>query len=790
MNKEIEAEQLLKDSIDVESIKKVAREVASKREQYSGKIHEYHEKISKFEQPLNEALSKIKDGLSSFHSNPSSIDSSVAIEAMEKCDELINLVASCKKQVAILDTRFSEKKIRISSVGPARAGKSTFTQLYSGLPENLVKTKEGSEDYTGAICNYINDSNLQKGQFVAEISFLSEHEILKSINGLLKLAVDKARSNGELNGVSLSIPEKFNSKSEVINCIGRAIEIPGVENVSMLEKYLSEGVRYWEYAGHAPITISNINNKGIFAENIDEYNLLDSKEKKCFAVREVNIYANLGSDGLFDDFIVGDTMGISEHVGKAAEDSVDKAMEDSDAVFSIHLTQQQPKYYFYDTFLRNRKSNNALLAKKHYIIVNCDEGMDSESVKGQVSKVRKTETSDCIYVGSLKSKNNPDMPEKFAKSVVRDMLGKIANHIREFDEERVEKCNRSVEKIKETLQDLRVLLNNLELVDEFNCRNEVHKFYSIMLEPILKEIHLKMQDAEDLKGEDDYDAFRSSKDSKFPSAYEIITGRTPWNENTKGSTSASSRVVDIMDDVESAVKERYEGLVEKANESRYYGGSDMVFCGWLQIVLPEFFTKMSEGMTNVEKQLPTIIQKEKDYLFNFIFDKLELREDVRDEGNPYVSALMDIYQREYKGNITKLPLDKYVYSTLKKYFEEHSLEDEVLSDSLSVIDTNELLEILQESIVALNIPDWLHKLYTEKYNALCSFYTDVDNFINKRNYENDYVDILVNHLELLPNNEMLIEKQRRSEADKGIKENRELLSRVVDGFNQLGPLSL
>lgn len=381
---------------------------------------------------------------------------------IKDCSEILNVLEEYESNISILCERFEHGKIRISSIGQARQGKSTFTQLYTGLGEELIPTHEGDVDTTGTVCVL---QHTETDATSYSIEYYKEQDVLDTINYYIEqIRISKNDPQWKLCGISefTSINQlkpligKFDVNKIDENC--KSGNTVGIKIISGLRPYFQEpsgDVKWYECLTGRKVSSSSI-------EEVRKHMLMYDPSLLYLATKRIDILCKFKKNSqLFQNFEVVDTKGGGTKAGLAVNNEILSSIQNSDAVFSICLLENSTDYGIYEDLLRPRYKNNEVFMQKHFVILNPREGTSIDNGRKVMSAYN---LCNIAYGNSLVDDNAKD----FAELVIANMLLRIATLVDNFDKDRIAKCNEAQIIINERINSLRSIIAGIEpfLFDE------------------------------------------------------------------------------------------------------------------------------------------------------------------------------------------------------------------------------------------------------------------------------------------------------------------------------------
>ena len=146
MNNVLSYAKLMSEQNSLEAIREGARVICERRGRYADTISNDVERIKS-------EISVIENLIKTIEENSSVLDSNQESELKSLCEQLKKSLKAYLQEAQSLCTRFNNKKIKVLAFGSKSQGKSTFTRLYTGLPESVVaeKAADDDRDKTGAL---------------------------------------------------------------------------------------------------------------------------------------------------------------------------------------------------------------------------------------------------------------------------------------------------------------------------------------------------------------------------------------------------------------------------------------------------------------------------------------------------------------------------------------------------------------------------------------------------------------------------------------------------------------
>lgn len=765
----------------IEEIKSTAADIIELRRNNATTVSDYICNVENWRSPLTAVVKNIKSQLAVYYEDHPLYDSIVSL-----CDDVIDKMQSFETELQIIKERFKNEKIKITTIGAARAGKSLFTQLFTGLGEDVVKTQEGSEDCTGALSNLYHDATIEEGKFFAKVFFHTELEILDSINTLLN---EVWNSQPSWKPSCSNLPRCFNSITEISRFVGKAemiesdIVTSGVDNsvINGLLAYFRNNT-YFEFLNHDEIII---NNDPI---RLTEFNYMKAATPRYLAVKEIQLYVNMGLDNLCADFIIADTQGASIIAGPKANDDIFRAIDDSDAVFSICANRGSLEGLdFYNKVLKSyiKGSVNDILRsslrERHFTLVNLWNGQPIQNLNQSAKQLEYTGTTCCAYLGTLKDEECPENPKGFVRKIIIDMLGRISKQVLRFDQNRIQNSNMLREQLAEAIHELSGLLNKIssDLQLKFNKEEYALKRIQGLFHEVVSELDDMYQKDVRNSGsinddsEEDFCQELNDKDKDIQT-FRTIAGCFPKTE--------------LIDVIEEGVKQLYN-IVESSEAMKLAPiPDDFGISPYIGKLVAKFREDFGRNRNNIFEQKELDITVNKDKVFTMIWDVLRIPVVFRTEHNVFLQEITSLYKAKYYENIMIPPKTFYCHQVLKEYFQNVEIED---YEKINVLlDKEELLAALTNVIREMDIKEIVTEHYVSCSVAMLRMYRDLRIYFTEKCPDSvDVLEFYVSHLDLLtvddPEYKLLLE---RHEADKVL---RLFIDKVSIGYKQtIKPLIL
>lgn len=723
----------------IREIRDIATNIVTLRRDNATTVDEYITNVQSWKNPLIKVVKDIKDQLG-FHYQQHPLYNSI----VSSCDNLLQGVVSFEEELIIIRERFKNEKIKITTIGAARGGKSLFTQLLTGLDETVIRTQEGCEDCTGAISNLYHDPELGQGTFRANVIFHTEIEILIRINTILS----EVWNANSWSPVRSNLPPQFTSINEIKNYLDKINEIKDDIKTADLELSVKNGLvayfldgEYLAYLGNDEIKITNDH------QELERYCYIGAETPLYLAVKEIQLYTNMGMDNICENFIIADTQGASIIAGPKANEDIFRAIDDSDAIFSICPNQGTlAALEFYEKVLKSyiNEDNNILrssLPERHFALVNLWDGLPANNLVLTADQLEYTNTTNCVYLGYLRNVTSPKLPHVFVRKVVIDMLGRISKQVLNFDQNRIANCNSLREQLEKNINELDTLLKQFYPVLQLNfskedyVKNRLDKFFNSIMCHLIdmyrnyvrKEGDIRTDSRDDFS--DEIDA-----DEKELYLYKTITG------------CATVKITPVADVIDIAINKLYETVERKMirhsddHNIAYYLGD------FITTFRKDFTTNMF--VTFEQKKLD--IKNDQERLISKIWDVFRIPIGLRNDSNKFIQDIVSFAAKDYYGNIPIPPTIFMCLNVLKGYFEDVNEDDWNNSDDVdSVLDKATLKAVLKSNIEKMDLDEAAANHYVNINVAKLEMYKDLWNFFAAHIDDNYLVDFYISYINLL-----------------------------------------
>ena len=483
MNNVLSYAKLMSEQNSLEAIREGARVICERRGRYADTISNDVERIKS-------EISVIESLIKTIEANSSVLDSNQESELKSLCEQLKKSLKAYLQKAQSLCTRFNNKKIKVLAFGSKSQGKSTFTRLYTGLPESVVaeKAADDDRDKTGALSIISHKKGNAVNNPQITVYFKTSGSILKTINSCISqlsilpnFSLPNCTSRGynswnDLSSVLSSVTTKKKAYETLNSLMDPNNQVTDFDPVKSFLKSVFEPES--SFADVREI----IGVKQISLSELPLYNdMTNTSERRYLSVDHIEIAADLGYNDVFENFEICDTKGISAKAGAMiVEEGVYNDINNSDAAFSIQRVGQGQKATEFYVGLSNsiskvnKESRPERLSTKHFAILNLHKGINNASVDEVVNAINGSQLAKCIYIGSFATKEgtiasyegvNIDA-KNFSTSLVIDMLSKIVNSTKESDDLLIKSCNELVKEINKNQQLLNEFLQQLQNKEE------------------------------------------------------------------------------------------------------------------------------------------------------------------------------------------------------------------------------------------------------------------------------------------------------------------------------------
>jgi hypothetical protein len=333
---------------------------------------------------LIENISKIKKHVACFLSSEDvgkNLTNDKCKRIIKCCELIIEKAVEYSLNIETMYERFRNGTIRISAVGEAGQGKSTFAKYFTGLANGVIPThKKENEETTGTVCTLIHTDS-DEIKHVA--SYYSRQEILDTLNYYLDEIKEVTGNRDNPNFRLVGVTKFVDFDKDFVENIGQ-LNIDNIPNSSKLTIDLKKGIEaffapthsirggYWYNFLGKESHVLNSN------EEQQQHILMTDPTSLYLAVKEVKTYIHFPKNGdIFKNFEIVDTKGIGSSAGAHAIREVCSAIDSSDAVFSIQAIQSAVNFPFYNNrYLISKYGGDVMFKNKHFMILNPYSGSD------------------------------------------------------------------------------------------------------------------------------------------------------------------------------------------------------------------------------------------------------------------------------------------------------------------------------------------------------------------------------------------------------------------------------
>ena len=466
----------------LQEIRERARVICERRGRYATKISS---DVSKIESEIK-AIESIIDTIKT---------SCFVLENEQKedletlCKDLGESLKNYLAKASALRTRFNNKKIKVVAFGLKSEGKSTFTRLYTGLPESVVAVKGNNtdQDKTGALSVIYHDVRYTKENPQILVHFRTRRDILNVVNFCVeKLSVlpnfrlpGCTKSGYSTWGELKSVLKDSHQKSIAYRALTSLTDDTSVVDFYAIKSFI---MSVFEPESNFSDVLEETHSKKVELADLPLYNdMTNPGERRYLSVERIDISADLCYEDAFENFEICDTKGISAKAGGAmiVEQGLYNDINNSDAAFSIKKVGQSTQATEFYTGLSNniKKCTEGVrpenLDTKHFAILNLLDSVDDKTINNTIDAVCDNKLAKCIYLGALKDgisyEGEPINAEAFAQNVIIDMLSKIVDSTQTNDDKLIKDCNELLKGIRDNKGKLTDFLDGLKnKADECN----------------------------------------------------------------------------------------------------------------------------------------------------------------------------------------------------------------------------------------------------------------------------------------------------------------------------------
>lgn len=409
------------------------------------------------------------------------------------CESIIKKAIEYKLNIETIYDRFRNGTIRISAVGEAGQGKSTFAKYYTGLANGVIPThKKENEETTGTVCTLIHTDS-DKIKHVA--SYYTRQEILDTLNYYLDEIKEVTGNRDNPNFRIAGVTKFVDFDKDFVENIGK-LRIDDIPNSSKLTIDLQKGIEaffaptqsirggYWyNFLEKKPHELSS-------NEEQQQHILMTDPTSLYLAVKEVKTYIRFPQNGeIFKNFEIVDTKGIGSAAGAHAIREVCSAIDSSDAVFSIQAIQSAVNFPFYNNrYLISKYGGDAMFKNKHFMILNPYSGSDynialkaleKSGLAGNYAYCGSLYAKECHRSACVKTEHDENMDcilscpvnakcRDFVDLVVRNMLLRVSTMVYDLDKDRITKRRKDKNKLFESIE---FLSKELLSIDDYTYKN-------------------------------------------------------------------------------------------------------------------------------------------------------------------------------------------------------------------------------------------------------------------------------------------------------------------------------
>lgn len=739
----------------VSKIAKKAKEICEERKSVLPELHKAQIAIDKEIDSIEDILKKIhptNGSVGDEYLRSEFVQSNITIDVVRACcEKIIEEANQYKKEVQSLCSQFENAKIRIVSVGKARSGKSLFTRLYSGIEDEDIIRAYGSgenenvnQDCTGTVCEleHMNPSEIAKTKWkeqncVITVYYYSEAEIVEKINECLSLVFENSTSD-KLSQSLPELPTSINALSDVKNLCSEEFAkkiSSALKNIGTKEKIIKGLIQYFrsdKYIDEVRNLTNSLKTNGreIEKKKLTFYRDMTNNQCMYLCVKRIRIQIDMNKKhpGLFDDFIMADTKGVSTKAGILSNKETYRAIDDSDAVFTVYLAKQgnddQEDFY---SELSDHYFANQNFVNKHFAILNRDSRVKNVNTKEIMDDIEEKKVANTCYDGILWVDNNNKAEDVnysnedccfFANMVILDMLNRIAKHVLDFDKERISRCNLLGNELKAKMESLMSLFESLKY-ERYDSTKELEQKIPELYKKIWDKLCLDYKD--DLAYEPDADSSEmySKKRNDKDCIYTLISG-----ENECKVSEANTEEKEIT----KAINWLYPTWQELAKKKQL-GNSNNVG-GYVEFISSRLLERLKDGIS--KKMQSKIIDNSKlrNELFNMIADELKLKIILQEKDitkffgkdrvvpesihNVFFCKLSDLYDQLYA---TTFPPHESLFTpwdVLQQYVKDVNEKERPKYDASFIVDEKLLIQKLIEETNNID----LAKIFTEMDSAL------------------------------------------------------------------------
>lgn len=404
----------------------------------------------------------------------------------QDCERLLSVISSYTSDVDALYQRIHDGKIRVAAIGLARAGKSSFHRLYTGLDDKVFPVLDGTEDTTGTIVTVQTSNKLKY-----EIHFFTEKEVLATINWYLKTIKAWCQKEGKdylqvademgipaskSSLTSLNEVRDFRGQIRSVPSLPRRLDIGFKRYFDPVKNNQNDWMSFVGREGHLDIEDS---------DDAKRFIMMNDPDMRFLATREVRVYTPIQDEvvqEMLSCFEIVDTKGYSPYAAAFANEEIRNAIKESDAIFSITKTDTTSNVTtLFEDVLDNTKETPEF-CDKHFAILNwvaqtIQATGEVKYIEGDIQRclnlLSGMNLTNVTYYGSLKTTKDGEEKE-LARRIMADMLVSITNVVERLDKERINRCNSAVKEIQQCITALSRKIRSVN-IKEFSADSIVEK---------------------------------------------------------------------------------------------------------------------------------------------------------------------------------------------------------------------------------------------------------------------------------------------------------------------------
>ncbi|MBR3830416.1 MAG: hypothetical protein IKJ52_04095 [Muribaculaceae bacterium] len=685
-------------------IVKITREMCQKRKDNISLVEKDYDEMKEVLPELRKSLEKVKEKANIYKASSvedKNLDNSTCDKILELCESICLTLNDYEKNIETMYNRFKNGTIRISSVGAAGSGKSTFARYYTGLVDEIPTHKQLNTETTGTVCiNICTNSNEVK--YIA--TYYTKQDILETLNYYL----DEIRRYNP--GFRLFGIEKFEDfEKDFVSNIGK-FERDRMPDIGRLTTPIGNGLEtffkqydsirggYWyNFLGKEESELKS-------SAEQQQHILMTDPTSLYLAVKEVKTYIKFKKNAdIFENFEIVDTKGIGSAAGAHAIREVCSAIDSSDAVFSIQPIQTDTNYPFYNNeFLLSKYGGDKMFKKKHFMILNLYSGANCETalktlkingLSGEFAYCGSLYDKECHRDGCVKPEHTDNLSciltcstneqcRKFVDLVVRNMLLRVSTMISELDNDRIKKRLDDKKIIAKKLKDLLVLIGD----NSYTYKGPDDVLLNIIRGFVVDTSSYITANIVGLEKEKDHNKsyIEYLEDNNKITLYDIITGKSSEKSQKIDKNDEESTIKnEIKSALDSSYKELFNYFTSDKNHlmgehiGRYI--EDFASCLHDRLISALIsLSKQQELEPEVRKDISSKIWK------LFRLDKIngpgseENWEKYKGE-NEFFKELYEIFN-PILSNYTEFPKLYELYELLRGYFLDNDCESELEDD--------------------------------------------------------------------------------------------------------------